>query len=236
VPAPEFSAALARLRREPITPELLEQIKSWQLEPAVYPLERLAEQARSLAQRLGKGDLELTVRAERVRLDPQKWRGLFNELVHVVRNAVDHGIETPERRRAAGKRAVGQLTLGAQMLAGVLTFEVSDDGAGIDWDRIRERGRARGLPCATEPELLEVLCQEGVSTRSQATETSGRGIGMAAVRQCVEQLEGRIEVRSSEQGTTWLFHFPSRARLGSGSQFPDATPASMSQVTRLATS
>jgi chemotaxis protein histidine kinase CheA len=119
------------------------------------------------------------------------------------------------------------------MVAGALTFEVSDDGAGIDWDGIRERGQARGLACATELELLEVLCQDGITTRSQTTETSGRGIGMAAVRQCVEQLEGRIEVHSSEQGTTWLFQFPSRPRLGS--QFPDATLSSKSQVTRLAT-
>jgi two-component system, chemotaxis family, sensor kinase CheA len=233
VPAPEFAVALARLSKEPIPPELLEQIRSWRLEPATYPLERLAEQARSLAQRLGKGDLQVTVRTERVRLDTQKWRGLFSELVHVVRNAVDHGIETPEQRRAAGKSPGGHLTLGAQMVAGVLTFEVSDDGAGIDWQAISERGRARGLPCATEPELLEVLCQNGISTRSQTTETSGRGIGMAAVRQCVEQLGGRIEVRSSKQGTTWLFQFPTRSRRGS--QFPDAALSSKSQVTRLAT-
>jgi two-component system chemotaxis sensor kinase CheA len=233
VPAAEFSAALARLSKEPIPPELLAQIASWRLEPAAHPLQRLAEQARSLAQRLGKGDLEITVRAERVRLDGQKWRGLFNELVHVVRNAVDHGLETPEQRRAAGKPATGHLTLGAQVVAGGLIFEVSDDGAGVDWESIRERGQARGLPCATELELLDVLCQDGVTTRSQSTETSGRGIGMAAVRQCVEQLEGRIEVKSSKQGTTWLFRFPFRPLLGS--QFPDATPSSKSQVTRLAT-
>jgi len=236
VPAAEFSAALARLGKEPIPPELLEQIRGWRLEPAVYPLQRLAEQARSLARRLGKGDLEITVRAERVRLDAQKWRGLFTELVHVVRNAVDHGIEAPEQRQAAGKPPAGHLTLVAQMVAGVLTFEVSDDGAGINWQSIRERARALGLPCATEADLILVLCRDGVTTRLQATETSGRGIGMAAVQHCVEQLEGHIEVRSSKQGTTWLFHFPQRARFRSGSQFPELTLSSQSQVGRLATS
>jgi chemotaxis protein histidine kinase CheA len=84
--------------------------------------------------------------------------------------------------------------------------------------------------------LIQVLCREGVTTRLQATETSGRGIGMAAVQHCVEQLEGHIEVRSSKQGTTWLFHFPLRARFGSGSQFPELTLSSQSQVGRLATS
>jgi two-component system chemotaxis sensor kinase CheA len=236
VPAPEFASALARLAKEPIAPELLEQIKNWRLEPASQLLERLAEQARALAQRLGKGELEVVVRAERVRLDGQKWRSFFNELVHVVRNAIDHGIEAPEQRRATGKSPQGQLVLGAQLAGGVLSFEVSDDGAGIDWELMRERGQARGLPCATEQELLEVLCLDGVSSRTQTTETSGRGIGMAAVKQCVKQLDGRIEVRSSKQGTTWLFQFPARTRPGGASQYPEASSSAKGQVTRLATS
>jgi two-component system chemotaxis sensor kinase CheA len=230
VPVAEYSALLGRIAKEPIAPELLEQLKSWRLEPALYPLERLAEQARSLAQRLGKGDLDISVRAERVRLDPLKWRSLFMELVHVVRNAVDHGIESPEERRAAGKPAAGRLLLGAQISAGVLSFEVSDDGGGIDWETLRAKGMAKGLPCSTELELLDILCIEGISSRSQSSEVSGRGIGMAAVKQVVEQLKGRIDVRSSAQGTTWLFHFPSRPRM---SQFPDAGLSSKSQVARL---
>jgi two-component system chemotaxis sensor kinase CheA len=234
IPGAELNAALARLSKEAISPELFEQIRSWRLEPAVYPLERLADQARLLAQRLGKGELEVTVRADRVRLDAQNWRGLFNELVHVVRNAVDHGIESPDARRAAGKPARGQLVLAVQLSNGLLSFEVSDDGGGIDWESIRKRGQALGLPCETEPELLDLLCHDGVSSRSQASETSGRGIGMAAVRHCVEQLKGRIEVRSSERGTTWLFQFPIRSRTGT-SQYPEASLSSRSQVTRLAT-
>lgn len=232
VPVPEFSALLSRLSKEQLPPELLEQLRSWRLEPALQPLERLAEQARSLARRLGKGELQISVRAERVRLDPLKWRGLFTELVHVVRNAVDHGIELPEARLAAGKPAAGQLVLGAQLTGGVLTFEVSDDGGGINWDVLREKGRARGLPCATEQELLEVLCTDGISSRARAGEISGRGVGMAAVKQAVEQLRGRIEVRSSERGTTWLFIFPARTRTGL-SQYPEASLSSKSQAARL---
>lgn len=232
VPLPEFSALLARLSKEQLPQELLEQLKSWRLEPAAQPLERLAEQARSLAQRLGKGELQISVRAERVRLDPLKWRGLFTELVHVVRNAVDHGIESPEARLAAGKPAGGHLALAAQLSGGVLTFEVSDDGGGINWDVLREKGRARGLPCSTDQELLELLCTDGISSRSSASEISGRGVGMAAVKQAVEQLKGRIEVRSSSRGTTWLFIFPSRARTGL-SQYPEASLSSKSQAARL---
>jgi two-component system chemotaxis sensor kinase CheA len=231
VPVPEFSALLSRLSKEQLAPELLEQLESWRLEPAAAPLERLAEQARSLALRLGKQELQVSVRAERVRLDPLKWRGLFTELVHVVRNAVDHGIELPDARRAAGKPAGGRLVLGAQLAGGVLTFEVSDDGSGINWDILREKGRARGLPCSTEQELLEVLCTDGISSRAMAGEISGRGVGMAAVKQAVEQLKGRIEVRSSARGTTWLFTFPSRARTGL-SQYPEASLASRSQAAR----
>ncbi len=232
VPVPEFSAVLARLSKEPLAPELLEQLESWRLEPAAKPLERLAEQARSLARRLGKGELQISVHAERVRLDPMKWHGLFTELVHVVRNAVDHGIESPEARVAAGKPTAGKLLLSAQLSGGVLTFEVSDDGCGINWDVLRERGRAHGLPCSTEQELLDVLCTDGISCRQRAGEISGRGVGMAAVKQAVEQLRGRIEVRSSASGTTWLFIFPSRARTGL-SQYPEPSLSSKSQAARL---
>ncbi|MEY4551201.1 MAG: hypothetical protein RL685_7396, partial [Pseudomonadota bacterium] len=232
VPMPEYSALLARLGKEPLAPELLEQLKSWRLEPAVQPLERLAEQARSLGRRLNKGELLINVRADRVRLDPLKWRTLFTELVHVVRNAVDHGIESPEVRRAAGKPATGQLVLGAQLSGGVLTVEVSDDGGGIDWELLRQKGLARGLSCATEAELLDLLCTDGISSRAKASEISGRGVGMAAVKQAVEQLRGRIEVRSSPHGTSWLFIFPSRARTGL-SQYPEAALSSKSQAARL---
>jgi two-component system chemotaxis sensor kinase CheA len=232
VPVPEYSALLTRLSKEQLPPELLEQLKSWRLEPAAQPLERLAEQARSLAKRLGKGELQISVRADRVRLDPLKWRGLFTELVHVVRNAVDHGIESPEQRHVAGKPAAGQLALSAQLNAGVLTFEISDDGGGINWDVLREKGLARGLPCSTEQELLDLLCTDGISSRSKASEVSGRGVGMAAVKQAVEQLKGRLEVRSSPRGTTWLFIFPSRARTGL-SQYPEASLSSKSQAARL---
>ena len=120
--------------------------------------------------------------------------------------------------------------LSAQLSNGLLSFEVRYDGGGIDWELIRERGLALGLPCQTEPELLDLLCHDGISTRSHTTETSGRGIGMAAVKQCVEQLKGRMEVRSSEQGTSWLFQFPTRSRPGGASQYPEATLSSRSQV------
>jgi chemotaxis protein histidine kinase CheA len=203
-----------------VAPGLLDQIRSWRFEPATAALGRLAEQSRALADRLGKGGLQVTVRAEHVRLDPNKWRLVLSGMVHLLRNAVDHGIESPEERLAAGKSAAGHVVLGAQLSSGMLSFEISNDSRGIDGDSIRRRGKARQLHCSTESELLAVLCTDGVSTKDESSDVSGRGVGMAAVKECIDQLGGRLEVHSSNQGTPWLIHFP-RPRVGS--QFPDAT-------------
>ncbi len=187
---------------------LLEQVRSWSLEPAVRPLERLAEQAQLLAQQLCKGELEVVVQGDGVRLDPDVWRPFFSELSHVVRNAVDHGIETARERQEQAKPGAGKLVLGVHSTNDSLTFEVRDNGRGIDWEAIRKKGQELGLPHATRPELLEILCQDGVSTRAEATEVSGRGVGMAAFKQCVARMNGRIDVQSSGLGTSWFIRFP----------------------------
>jgi len=143
-----------------------------------------------------------------VRLDMQHWSPFFAELVHVVRNAVDHGLEPPGERVALGKPTRGSLVLKASVEREQLTFEISDDGRGIDWDAIVERAKSKGLPHSSQAELLDALCADGITTCANPSEISGRGVGMAALRQRLDALAGRLEVRSATGvGTSWFMRF-----------------------------
>ena len=150
----------------------------------------------------------MIVSAEDVRLDPQYWAPFFAELVHLVRNAVDHGLEPPTERVSLGKPENGTLALRARIELDELTFEVSDDGRGIDWATILERAQERGLPHSTQAELIDALCADGVTTRDVASDVSGRGVGMASFRQRLDALSGRIDVQSAKGiGTSWFMRF-----------------------------
>jgi HPt (histidine-containing phosphotransfer) domain-containing protein/HAMP domain-containing protein len=209
IPESEYTALVSRLSRNEKQEDVLHQVLSWQLEPASRSLHRLGDQAKALSRRLGKGDLDVEVIGSSVRLDPDVWGAFFNELSHVVRNAVDHGFEPVEERRTTGKTLRHTLLLRAEITADALTFEVTDDGRGIDWNGIKESAKARGLPHATQAQLLTALCSDGVTTRDGVTDISGRGVGMAAFRRRVEAQRGRIEVRSSPgAGTSWFIRFP----------------------------
>src|SRR4029079_15887931 len=114
-----------------------------------------------------------------------------------------------EERLRAGKPAAGTLALRAATTNGQLAIEVSDDGAGIDWEGIRRVATTRGLPHRTQADLLDALCKDGVTTRSEVTTLSGRGVGMAAFRECVSGMHGTLDVRSVRgKGTTWIVRFP----------------------------
>jgi two-component system chemotaxis sensor kinase CheA len=183
-------------------------------EPVELPLHRAAAQASALARRLNKGDIEIAVEACDVRLDPRRWKPFWSAFVHAIRNAVDHGIEDATERAASGKRSVGRLRLSAELCGAELVIALEDDGRGIDWDRVCARARSERLPHQTPAELKDALFSEGLSTRDQATEVSGRGIGLNAVRQAVMALEGRIELTSRRgEGTTLRLRFPAAARL-----------------------
>jgi HAMP domain-containing protein/HPt (histidine-containing phosphotransfer) domain-containing protein len=209
IPESEYTALVSRLSRNERQEDVLHQVLSWQLEPASRSLQRLADQAKALSRRLGKGELDVEVIGAGVRLDPDVWGLFFSELSHVVRNAVDHGFETVEERQAKGKTLRHTLLLRAEVVSDALTFEVTDDGRGIDWNKIKASAKARGLPHANQAQLLAALCSDGVTTRDGVTDISGRGVGMAAFRRRVEALRGRLEVRSSQGvGTSWFVRFP----------------------------
>jgi len=183
-------------------------VRSWALERTKPRLERFAEQAHGLATRLGKGDVTVDIADHGVRLDPAKFRPFWTAFTHVVRNAVDHGIEPAAERVVAGKPEQGQLRLTTQTEGNQVVIELDDDGRGIDWETVRAKARAKAQPCATRTDLIAAILSDGITTRSEVTETSGRGVGLAALRDACTRLGGRIEVDSERgKGTRFRFRF-----------------------------
>jgi two-component system chemotaxis sensor kinase CheA len=196
VQAGELAGLIDELRGTGAPDRIFARLSEWTLEPAERPLERLARHARSLAQRLGKGEIRVDVEGGGVRVDPQHWKGLWSELVHVVRNAIDHGMEPPDERRATGKPPQPRLGLRTATIGERLIIEIEDDGRGVDWEAVRVIAREKGMPCGSPEELTAVLLAADVTTLSKATLTSGRGMGLASVADRVRELGGNIAVKS----------------------------------------
>ncbi len=189
--------------------EVVKRFKEIALTP-VYPhLSHLAEQAVALSERLGKAPLETVVEAAGVRCSRSRMMPFWQSLIHAVRNAVDHGIETEGERVEAGKPAHARLELRASMTRDEFHIEVRDDGRGIDWTRLAERSRAAGLPTETRADLVAALFADGISSRDAVTELSGRGVGMSAMKRECTRLGGEIDVESAEGvGTTLRIRIP----------------------------
>jgi two-component system chemotaxis sensor kinase CheA len=206
--------------------EVARRINAWRLEPTRRRLERIADQARGLARRLGKGDLEVTLDDRSLRLASGPWAGFWATFVHAVRNAVDHGLESPAERSAQGKPVRGGIVLATRREGDELVVEISDDGRGIDWEAVRAAATRSGLPSATDEDLEGALFQDGLSTARSVTDVSGRGVGMGALRAVCSELGGRIAVRSRPGlGTTISCRFPA-AHLSPASAATELVTAS----------
>ena len=207
----DLEYVLARLRSVPGTEAIRARVQALTQEPVQLPLERAANQARALATRLGRGELTVTVEANGLRL-PERYGEFWSNFVHVVRNAVDHGLEPTEQRLASGKPAAGTIAMRAKETATGFVIEVEDDGQGIDFEALAEVARRKGLPASSTAELTALIFAEGVSTRENVTDLSGRGVGMGAVRRVVDSLGGTIDVVSRRgQGTCFRFSFVTAA-------------------------
>jgi two-component system chemotaxis sensor kinase CheA len=208
----QFSAILRALLTRRPHDEVAQMVSRFKLDRAPDRLQRFAEQAQSLAARLGKGKVEVNVECDELYFDPVVWSPFWAAFVHSVRNAVDHGIESAEERVAAGKTATGHLTLSAKVEKQEVVVAVADDGRGIDWTTLGERAKERGLHCKTREELVEALFFDGVSTAETVTEISGRGVGMGALREACASLGGYLEVPFVEgPGTIIEFRFPRKS-------------------------
>ena len=218
----------ATLARMPY-PKLGELIHRLRLERGVVRARRVAGQAKDLARRLGKGGLEVEVNAGRdVRFEAERWAPFWSSFIHVLRNALDHGVELPEQRLAAGKPAQGKLRLSMLNDGEHLMIELGDDGRGVSWARVREKAMERGLPHASDQDLMSALFSDGLSTAETVSDVSGRGVGLSAVRDATRQLNGSIQVLSKPNvGTTIRFRFPvaEATRPNHHSRYPGARPS-----------
>ncbi|QDG53582.1 chemotaxis protein CheA [Persicimonas caeni] len=201
---------LAQLERN--TRELQEGVMRIRMVPISFAFNRVPRLVHDLSAKFGK-QIDLGINGEQTELDKTVMEKLGDPLVHLVRNAIDHGIETPEERLAAGKPAVGTIELSAFHEGGKIVVEIKDDGAGLNTEAIVAKARAAGVltdsDSVTDAQAGELIFHPGLSTASEVSDVSGRGVGMDVVRRNINSLGGSVTVDSKRgQGTTFTIRLP----------------------------
>ncbi|MGU3416231.1 chemotaxis protein CheA [Enterobacteriaceae bacterium C34A] len=185
--------------------DLQESVMSIRMMPMEYVFSRFPRLVRDLAGKLNK-QVELTLMGSSTELDKSLIERIIDPLTHLVRNSLDHGIESPENRMAAGKSAVGNLILSAEHQGGNICIEVTDDGAGLNRDRILAKAISQGMAVhenMTDEEVGMLIFAPGFSTAEQVTDVSGRGVGMDVVKRNIQEMGGHVEIKSKQgAGTT----------------------------------
>lgn len=194
------------------TRHLQEGVMAIRMQPVKSVFSRMPRVVRDLSAKLGK-KINLEMHGETTEVDKTVIEELGDPLTHMIRNSLDHGIESPEDRRAVGKSEEGTITLSAEHRSGRILIQVSDDGSGIDRDRILEKARERGLvgedQTLTPEEINQLIFHPGFSTAKEVSEVSGRGVGMDVVRKNIQALGGRTTVESEKgEGTTFTLTLP----------------------------
>lgn len=185
--------------------DLQESVMSIRMMPMEYVFSRFPRLVRDLASKLGK-EVELTLQGSSTELDKSLIERIIDPLTHLVRNSLDHGIESPEKRVAAGKSGIGNLTLSAEHQGGNICIEVVDDGAGLNRERILAKALSSGLTVSdsmSDEEVAMLIFAPGFSTAEQVTDVSGRGVGMDVVKRNIQEMGGHVEIASLPgKGTT----------------------------------
>lgn len=201
---------IAQLDR--ITRDLQEVAMSMRMVPIRSTFERMARMVRDLARKCNK-QVHFEMIGEETELDKNMVEELVDPLTHMVRNAVDHGIEPASDRASAGKPELGEVALEASHKGGNIVIELRDDGKGFDRDKVLkkavERGLAKPEDNLTDEQIYDLIFQPGFSTAEQVSDVSGRGVGMDVVRRSIEKLRGKVEVQSKTgKGSTFAIHLP----------------------------
>ena len=207
---PTASVLLARLAR--ITADVQRGAMSMRMVPVEQLFGRSARVIRDLSRKLGK-QARYESRGENIEVDKTIAEALSDPLLHMVRNAIDHGIEMPGERRIAGKDPIACVRLAAYQKGAEIVIEIADDGRGLDREKILEKAVEKGLVAPgvdlTDGEVFALIFEPGFSTASQVTDLSGRGVGMDVVRQNIAKLRGRIDIESSPgKGSTFFLRMP----------------------------
>ncbi|MDB4875885.1 MAG: hypothetical protein JWM41_2331, partial [Gemmatimonadetes bacterium] len=193
--------------------ELRNEITASRMVPVSQMFDRFPRIVRDAARSVGK-QVDFVVEGKGIELDRSMLDEIADSIVHLLRNAIDHGVEMPEAREAAGKPPAGRLVLSATRDRSAIVIKVSDDGKGIDRERVLARAKRDGLVDAnrtdlTQDELLRLLARPGFSTVEKVTDLSGRGVGVDAVYTRVRSLGGAMDIRSVPgQGTTMVLRLP----------------------------
>jgi two-component system chemotaxis sensor kinase CheA len=201
---------LSQLARN--TRELQESVMQIRMLPISFAFNRFPRIVHDLSRKLGK-KVDLKLAGENTELDKTVLEKIGDPLVHLVRNALDHGLETPERRTAAGKHETGTIELGAFHEGGNIIIEVRDDGAGLNKVKILQKARERGLVAPdqdlTDEQIDNLIFMPGFSTADQVSDVSGRGVGMDVVRRNINDLGGHVQISSKEgRGSTIRIRLP----------------------------
>ncbi len=204
--------ALALGDLEQLTREIQDSVMAIRAQPVKSVFQRLPRLAREVAAMTGK-QVRLVTEGEATEVDKTVIEHLGDPLTHMIRNAIDHGLERPEQRLAAGKPAEGLVRLAALHRSGRIVIEISDDGAGINRARVRESAIEKGLIAAdatmTDEEIDNLIFMPGFSTAATVSDISGRGVGMDVVRRSIQALGGRITINSRPgQGSTFTMSLP----------------------------
>ena len=193
------------------TRELQEAVMSIRMIPISFVFNRFPRVVRDVAAKLNK-QVELRLIGENTELDKGFIEKLSDPLTHLVRNSLDHGIESPDVRIAKGKSAIGTLTLSAFHQGGNIVIEVRDDGGGLSREKILAKARERGMNVAdsmSDQDVWQLIFEAGFSTAAAITDVSGRGVGMDVVRRNIQEMGGRIDIESmTGVGTTMLIRLP----------------------------
>jgi two-component system chemotaxis sensor kinase CheA len=210
--------------REPI--EKLEQmVHDLRCEPIATRLEHAKRVLEVGAKQLGKTPPRVELKHNDLRVPAAPWAPFWSVFSHVLNNALDHGLESDEQRRAGGKPVPGSVGLSIGTTGSEIIVEVRDDGSGIDWERVREQAAARKMPHQTRADLERALFTDRFTTRDRVSQVSGRGVGLTAVQHVVTAMGGRIELESTAgAGTTWRFRFPQAALTHFHSVRPSRPP------------
>ena len=191
---------------------LREGIMRVRLVPVGEIFRRMPFVVRDLARETGKR-VRMELQGQSTEIDKFLIERMMDPVLHLVRNAVSHGIETVEERLAAGKRPEGTIVLSAATAGDIVRIDIADDGRGVDPDAVVARARAAGLPVppgtADSATLLELLCAPGFSTRDESDRASGRGVGMSVVQSAVNQLSGTLRLETEKgTGTRFVIELP----------------------------
>ncbi|MGN7725651.1 chemotaxis protein CheA [Luteimonas sp. 22616] len=202
-------SGLVQLERN--TRDLQESVMGVRMLPVEFAFSRFPRMVRDLATRLGK-KVRLRTHGEATELDKGVIEKIVDPLVHLVRNAIDHGLESPEERIAAGKDQTGTVTLDAAHQGACIIIEISDDGRGLDRERILRKAAERNVPVpdnASDAQVWDLVFAPGFSTAEALTDLSGRGVGMDVVRKNIAALGGQVEIGSRHgHGTTVTIRLP----------------------------